>query len=206
MCGRFGRAVREIIRSLPARALVRSARHEDTAFSVPASKLDRLPGCYQFNHDSKKLEVFDGAGNSEYSRPPAFESGAGGLVSTVDDYYAFCRMMLNKGVCGRDRILVQASVESMTSDQLTPGQRKGAEIFFGSHSSWGFGMGVNIQQDEPWTVPGRFGWDGGFGTSAYSDPKNDFIGILLTQRMMDSPEPPAVFKEFWTFAYRSLEA
>jgi CubicO group peptidase (beta-lactamase class C family) len=67
-------------------------------------------------------------------------------------------------------------------------------------------MGVNIHRDEPWTVPGRFGWDGGFGTSAYSDPTNDFIGILLTQRSMDSPEPPAVFNDFWTHAYRSLEA
>lgn len=179
---------------------------KDTAFSVPASKLDRLPGCYQFNYDSKKLEVFDNAQNSEYSRPPAFESGAGGLVSTVDDYYAFCRTMLNKGVWGRERLLAQASIESMTSDQLMSQQKKGAEIFFGSHSSWGFGMAVNIQRDEPWMVPGRFGWDGGFGTSAYSDPKNDFIGILLTQRLMDSPEPPAVFKDFWMHAYRSLEA
>jgi hypothetical protein len=40
--------------------------------------------------------------------------------------------------------------------------------------------------------PGRFGWDGGF------------IGILLTQRFMDSPEPPAVFNDFWRLAYRSL--
>jgi CubicO group peptidase (beta-lactamase class C family) len=66
-------------------------------------------------------------------------------------------------------------------------------------------MAVNIKHDEPWTVPGRFGWNGGFGTSAYSDPKNDFIGILLTQRLMDSPEPPAVFEDFWMGAYRSLE-
>ncbi len=78
---------------------------KDTAFSVPASKLDRLPDAYRFNRDSKTLEVFDSAQNSEYSRPPAFESGAGGLVSTVDDYYAFCRMMLNKGVWGRKRRL-----------------------------------------------------------------------------------------------------
>jgi CubicO group peptidase (beta-lactamase class C family) len=179
---------------------------KDTAFSVPASKLDRLPDVYRFNHDSRKLELFDSARNSEYSRPPAFESGAGGLVSTVDDYYAFCRTMLNKGVWGRKRLLAQPSVEQMTSDQVTPQQRQGAEIFFGSHSSWGFGMAVNIQPDKPWMVPGRFGWDGGFGTSAYSDPKNDFIGILLTQRLMDSPEPPAVFKDFWTHAYRSLQA
>ena len=178
---------------------------KDTAFSVPASKLDRLPGVYGFNHESKKLEEFDSTQNSEYSRPPAFESGAGGLVSTADDYYAFCRMMLNKGVWGRERILTEASVDAMTSDQLTPQQREGAELFFGSHSSWGFGMGVNLQRERPWMVPGRFGWDGGFGTSAYSDPENDFIGILLTQRMMDSPEPPAVFKDFWAGAYRSLE-
>jgi CubicO group peptidase (beta-lactamase class C family) len=152
---------------------------KDTAFSVPASKLDRLPGVYQVNHETKKFEAFDSLENSEYSRPPAFESGAGGLVSTVDDYYAFCRMMLNKGVWGRERLLAQASVDAMTRDQLTPDQRTGAELFFDTHTSWGFCMGVNIGQDKPWIVPGRFGWDGGFGASAYSDPKNDFIGIVL---------------------------
>ena len=46
---------------------------KDTAFSVPASQLDRLPDLYQFNRDSKRLEVFDSAQNSEYGRPPAFE-------------------------------------------------------------------------------------------------------------------------------------
>ena len=179
---------------------------KDTAFSVPAEKLDRLPGVYYFDHESKRLQPFDNEQKSEYGKPPAFQSGAGGLVSTADDYYAFCRMMLNKGMWGRERILSEASVEAMTRDQLTPEQRTGAELFFGNHGSWGFGMGVDIQQTEPWTVPGRFGWDGGFGTSAYSDPKHDFVGILLTQRMMDSPQPPAVFEEFWRRAYRSIEA
>ncbi len=178
---------------------------KDTAFSVPAAKLDRLPDCYQFNHASQKLELFDCAQNSEYARPPAFQSGAGGLVSTAHDYHAFCRMLLNKGVWGRERLLSEASIEAMTRDQLTPQQRQGAEMFFGNHSSWGFGMAVNIRAELPWTVPGRFGWDGGFGTCAYSDPTHDFIGILLTQRLMDSPQAPAVFQDFWTHAYRSLE-
>jgi CubicO group peptidase (beta-lactamase class C family) len=177
---------------------------KDTAFSVPTSKLGRLPGIYGFNPNSKQLEDFDNLQNSEYSRPPAFESGAGGLVSTAEDYHAFCRMMLNKGVRGRDRLLGKASVELMTQDQLTPEQKSGADMFLGSNTSWGFCMGVNIQHDKPWVVPGRFGWDGGFGTSAYSDPKNDFIGILLTQRLLDSPEPPRVLDDFWEHAYRSL--
>ncbi|HEX4382033.1 MAG TPA: serine hydrolase domain-containing protein [Myxococcales bacterium] len=177
----------------------------DTSFSVPAAKLNRLPGCYQFNHSAKKLEVFDDAGTkSEFGHPPPFESGGGGLVSTAGDYFAFCRMLLDKGVRGRERILSQASIAEMTRDQLTPAQRTGAEIFFGSHCSWGFGMAVDIKAENPWNVPGRFGWDGGYGTSAYSDPKNDFVGILLTQRCMDSPEPPAVLNAFWREAYQSL--
>ena len=58
----------------------------------------------------------------------------------------------------------------MTTDQLAPRQREGMGIFFGKHGSWGFGLGVDIHKDKPWNVPGRFGWDGGFVTSAYSDP------------------------------------
>jgi CubicO group peptidase (beta-lactamase class C family) len=66
-------------------------------------------------------------------------------------------------------------------------------------------MSVSLRREKPWLVPGRFGWDGGFGVSAYSDPANDFIGILMTQRMMESPEPPAVFEDFWGGAYRLFE-
>lgn len=54
------------------------------------------------------------------------------------------------------------------------------------------------------TTPGRFGRTGGFGTTAYTDPAEGMIGILLTQRMMDSPEPPKVFTDFWTLAYAVL--
>jgi CubicO group peptidase (beta-lactamase class C family) len=173
---------------------------KDTAFSVPAFKLDRLPGIYQFNYSSKQLELFDSAHSSEYSRPPAFESGAGGLVSTAQDYHAFLRMLLKRGLCGVERIVSDTSVEMMTRDQLTPAQKIGADAFFGNHSSWGFGVGVNVLADAPWSVPGRFGWTGGLGTSAFADPTNDSIGILLTQRLMDSPELPPVFKDFYTHA------
>jgi CubicO group peptidase (beta-lactamase class C family) len=49
-------------------------------------------------------------------------------------------------------------------------------------------------------APGRFGWDGGFGTSADTDPTEGRIGILFAQRMMDSPEPPKLYTDFWTLA------
>jgi CubicO group peptidase (beta-lactamase class C family) len=178
---------------------------KDTAFHVPSEKIERLPEFYFFNHQTNALDVFDGVANSAWLAEPPFESGGGGLVSTIDDYFAFSRMMLNRGRHGREQILSRAAVELMTSDQLTPEQRAGSEIFFGEHSSWGFGMAVDIQRKEIFHSPGRFGWDGGFGTTAYTDPAEGMIGILFTQRMMDSPEPPKIFTDFWTTAYGAME-
>jgi CubicO group peptidase (beta-lactamase class C family) len=178
---------------------------KDTAFHVPPEKIDRLPGFYFLNRQANKLDVFDDAANSAWRSPPPSESGGGGLVSTIDDYFAFSRMMLNKGRHGREQILSRATVELMTADQLTPEQRAGSEVFFGTHSSWGLGMAVDIQRNEIFHNPGRFGWTGGFGTTAYTDPAQGMIGILFTQRMMDSPQPPKVFSDFWTLAYGAME-
>jgi CubicO group peptidase (beta-lactamase class C family) len=178
---------------------------KDTAFHIPPEKLDRCPPCYVFNRRTNTLDVYDDVANSAWQREPPFESGGGGLVATIDDYFLFCRMMLNKGRHGREQILSRASVELMTSDQLTPGQRVGSEIFFGTHSSWGFGMAVDIGRNQIFHTPGRFGWTGGLGTTAYTDPEEGLIGILFTQRMMDSPEPPKIFTDFWTLAYAAMK-
>ncbi|HET7565823.1 MAG TPA: serine hydrolase domain-containing protein [Gemmatimonadaceae bacterium] len=177
----------------------------DTAFHVPAEKLERLAEQYVFNPATNSLDVFDDVANSQWRTEPAFESGGGGLVSTLDDYFAFSRMMLNRGRYGREQILSRASVELMTSDQLTPEQRAAAGIFFGDFSSWGLGMAVDIARREIFHSPGRYGWTGGFGTTAYIDSAEGMIGILFTQRMMDSPQPPKVMSDFWTLAYGALE-
>jgi CubicO group peptidase (beta-lactamase class C family) len=68
-------------------------------------------------------------------------------------------------------------------------------------------MGVSVftRRDDLSHVPGRFGWDGGYGTSWYSDPNENLTGILLTQRMMDSPQPPRVMVDFWTSAYQAID-
>jgi CubicO group peptidase (beta-lactamase class C family) len=113
-------------------------------------------------------------------------------------------MLLNQGRHGDVQIISRTAVELMTSDQLTPEQRVGAEIFFGDFSSWGFVMSVDIRRDDLFHNPGRFGWTGGLGTTAYTDPAENMIGILFTQRLVDSPEPPTVFNDFWTLAYSAL--
>jgi CubicO group peptidase (beta-lactamase class C family) len=176
----------------------------DTAFHVPRKNLGRMPAFYFLNRRTNRLDFFDDPANSDWRSEPPFESGGGGLVSTIDDFFAFSRMMLNKGRHGREQILSRTAVELMTSDQLTPEQRAGADIFFGTHSSWGLGMAVDIRRDEIFHTPGRFGWAGGFGTIAYIDPAEDLIGILFTQRLVDSPEPGKLFTDFWTLAYGAI--
>jgi CubicO group peptidase (beta-lactamase class C family) len=177
----------------------------DTAFHVPPEKIHRLPAFYSLNRETNRLDFFDDPAQSAWRSEPGFESGGGGLVSTMDDYFVFSRMMLNKGRHGREQILSRATVELMTSDQLIPEQRAGSEIFFGTHSSWGLGMAVDIRRQEIYHRPGLFGWTGGFGTTAYVDPAEGLIGILFTQRMMDSPEPPRVFTDFWTLSYGAMD-
>jgi CubicO group peptidase (beta-lactamase class C family) len=181
----------------------------DTGFEVPAGKLDRLASAYRIDPEKKQLVFYDDARDSRWSRPASFEAGGSGLVSTVDDYLAFYRMLLNKGMHGRERILSRPTVALMMSDQVTAEQRQGAELFFchgGSWSaSWGLGGAVVTRRTDLFTTPGRFGWDGGYGTSAHLDPAEQMIGVLLTQRMMDSPVPPRVFRDFWTCAYRSID-
>jgi CubicO group peptidase (beta-lactamase class C family) len=178
---------------------------KDTAFSVPQAKRNRFATSYARDHATQKLTVFDDPITGNFSNPPVFENGSAGLVSTADDFHAFAQMMLNGGRLGSERILSRPSVELMTTDQITLEQKLGSEIFFGDERGWGMGVSVFTRRDDLSHVPGRFGWDGGYGTSWYSDPNENLTGILLTQRMMDSPQPPRVMVDFWTSAYQAID-
>ncbi len=178
----------------------------DTGFHVPAEKLDRLPGSYWTNFETGKFEEFDGIEDSRFAHPPAFESGAGGLVSTVDDLLAFGQMMLTMGKHASERILSRPSVELMTIDHITPEQKTVSPFFpgFWDNRGWGFGVSVFTQRTDLASVPGRYGWDGGYGTSWYVDPKEALIGILMTQRVWDGNEV-GVYSDFWTSAYQAID-
>ena len=179
----------------------------DTAFSVPASKLDRLPSSYWTNFETGEFEVFDGVDDSRWASPPAFESGAGGLVSTVDDLLVFGQMMLNGGKYEGERILSRLSVELMTTDHISSEQKAVSGFFpgFWDNHGWGFGVAVVTRRDDLAATPGRYGWDGGYGTSWYVDPKEEMVGILLTQRVWEATGAPEVHLDFWTSAYAAID-
>lgn len=179
---------------------------KDTGFHVPPEKIDRLPPLYWTNYLTGKEEMYDTGEGGQWSRPPPFPSGAGGLVSTADDYVAFAQMLLDKGKHRGRRVLSERSVDAMTKDQLTAAQKESGLVpgYFDTRG-WGFGMSVLTKADGLARSPGRYGWDGGMGTSWFNDPTEGLVAILMTSRMWTSPEPPDVCRDFWRLAYAATQ-
>jgi CubicO group peptidase (beta-lactamase class C family) len=179
---------------------------KDTAFSVPPQKLNRLATSYWADMRTGALALHDGVKDSAWSRPPAFPDGGAGLISTVDDYRAFAQMLLLQGQFGDTRLLSRLAVQTMTTDQLTPAQKAVSGLLPGAfeHRGWGFGVGVVTGRDDLSAVPGRYGWDGGYGTSWWSDPDEDLVAILMTQRAA-FPQFSNVYLDFWTSVYQAID-
>src|SRR5260370_29514422 len=145
----------------------------DTGFCVPAASLDRLAPSYCTDPESGELGVYDGAEGGQWSHPPAFPSGAGGLVSTIDDYLAFGQMMLSQGKHESSRILSRLSVELMTTDQLTPEQKAGDGLvpgYFDSHGS-GFAVSMVTTPHSLAPAPRPYSCDVGPGTCSALRPR-----------------------------------
>jgi CubicO group peptidase (beta-lactamase class C family) len=185
----------------------------DTAFYVPASKVSRFTSMYApaeaagafgggsaDGPDGNGLALIDRP-DGWYAAPPALPDGAGGLVSTIDDLWAFAAMLAADG----GGLLSPESVALMLRDRTTARDRSENPWFFGDHGGWGLMMAVPAAGADPRTVPDGmprgYGWEGGSGTVWRTDPATGFTGILLTQRMMTSPEPPEVARDFWSAAY-----
>jgi CubicO group peptidase (beta-lactamase class C family) len=169
----------------------------DTGFAVPADQLSRFTSYYRAA-EAGGFELVDPP-EGQWSSPPAFPSGAGGLVSTVDDWHAFARMLLAGGAVDGRRLLSPASVRQMTTDHLTPDQREAGALFL-EGQGWGFGGSVDVAPTDPWNVPGRYGWVGGTGTAAHITPSTGMVSILLTQVEMAGPSPTPLMREFWACA------
>jgi CubicO group peptidase (beta-lactamase class C family) len=161
----------------------------DTGFWT--SHTERLPTAYRPTPDG--LAVADEPDGS-WSAAPAFADGGSGLVSTVDDLHAFARMLLDRGT----PVLNADAAGAMCSDQLSDAQKAhgglGREFFNGR--SWGFCQAVYDG--------GAFGWDGGFGSTWRVDPARDLVVIVLTQRLWETSDPPAVHRDIVRAAYEAL--
>jgi CubicO group peptidase (beta-lactamase class C family) len=169
----------------------------DSGFAFGPGTAGRVTTAYRRGEDGALVQVDPPDG--QWAVEPAFASGAGGCVSSAADVLAFYRMLL----AGGGDVLPSELVAAMTTDQLTPAIRATNDVFLNGQS-WGFGCGVDIEVCNAWNVPGRYGWVGGSGTSAYAVPADGSIAILLTQVELGGPDGSPVLESFWAAAAAHL--
>jgi CubicO group peptidase (beta-lactamase class C family) len=177
---------------------------KDTAFSVAGENISRLATAYEQDEVTGEVVVADGP-DGYWSRPPVFESGGGGLVSTAADYLAFASALLADGIHRGERLLSRPSVTLMTSDHLTPAQKavSGFSPGYFDDIGWGFGMSVQTRRTHLGPSAGSYGWPGLYGTAWYNDPAEDMTTILMIQR---AARPPRLLTcDLLTAAYQAID-
>jgi CubicO group peptidase (beta-lactamase class C family) len=181
----------------------------DTDFQVSPDKAERLAACYVATPDAK-LRLQDDPTKSPYLKAPTFYSGGAGLVSTAADYLRFCRMCLNGGELDGGRIVSPKTLQLMARNHL-PEDKELPQIsrsMFSEamYNGVGFGLGFAVTVDQPRTLilgsNGEYTWGGLASTLFWIDPKEELIGIFLTQLMPSSTY--TVRREVRTMTYAAM--
>jgi CubicO group peptidase (beta-lactamase class C family) len=184
-------------------------RMTDTGFSVPAERADRLAACYS-RTPKDPLLLTDAPATSSYLTPPTFLSGGGGLVSTASDYLTFAHMLLGGGELDGVRVLGRKTVEYMTTNHLPTGgdlASMGQRVFSETtYEGIGFGLGVAVMLDPARAAVvgsvGEFSWGGAASTAFWVDPREELVGMVLTQLLPSSAYP--IRREMRALTYQAL--
>ncbi|HSU67688.1 MAG TPA: serine hydrolase domain-containing protein, partial [Tepidisphaeraceae bacterium] len=181
-----------------AKRLARSARFNADKTGLEDVELGKTltpQGIAKFSNGvpipSEILADFGGGIIPDYAHH--FAEPAGGLFTTAQDLGVFCQMLLNGGVHHGKRLLSQAAVKQMTSDQTSP-------IPVNPSEAYGQGWSVKLKDDEG-PAPGSFGHRGARRTCMWIDPKNKLVMILLIERWdMPGPAGKEVYQTFFKAA------
>lgn len=160
----------------------------ETSYSVREDQLHRVPALF-FPDDHAGMQLAAPEADRSLLSPPVFPTLSTGLVSTVSDLVRFGQVLLDAGVGPHGRLLSAEAVSAMSTPALTGAARDMAAEFLDPGRAWGLGAAVD---DE-----GRFGWDGGTGTSLWVDPGAGTVAVLLTRQGMGGPAAPDYLRAFW---------
>lgn len=165
-----------------------------TGFWVPGDQRDRFGPHWAPGEQGPQL--YDPA-DGQWASRPAFPDGGDGLVSTTADLAVLTRMLRAGGIVDGHRVLSEDAFRAMTAVQVPQVDDEGG--------GWGLGLGVRAEDDHRGGAvrrhAGTYGWDGGLGSSWWTDPVSGVSAILLTNQMWTSPTPSPVFEDFWDAAF-----
>jgi len=157
----------------------------DTGYFVPPSQKPRLAGVYLKDEAGKLTRQSNTEVYGFRAEKPVQINGGHGLVSTIDDYMRFARMLQNEGSFEGVEILQPETVALMARDHLPDGLTE--RDFLPTKGQMGFGLDFAVRiappvdASEPFGVEGEFFWDGAATPLFWVDPKNDITVVFLTQ-------------------------
>lgn len=189
---------------------------EDTAFALPADKQGRLATLYgqgDIAHDTLTQLAEHGEEpmrpvDVEESYPlndPAYARGGLGLYSTAEDYLRFAQMLLNGGTFEGARVIGRKTLELMHANHL-PADLMPMEVMPGMPiGGYGFGLGsrvlLDVARSEMPGSAGEFGWAGAARTYYWVDPREELVGVLVTQLLgVEQPQ-----KAFQALVYQAID-
>lgn len=158
---------------------------KDTGFYVPEEKQDRLTTVYVLGHTDQEYTRSHLCVSNDMKRPPAFESGGAGLVSTIDDYAAFATMLLNGGELNGVRILQPKTVEYFTTRKLSAQQQRSFDRDWQGLAGYSYGNFMRVLWNPERTMYTGFsmeyGWDGWLGPYFCNAPEEKITFLLMYQ-------------------------
>lgn len=171
----------------------------DTAFYVPADKLERFAASYGPTPEGG-MRLLDAPQTSEYREPPAMPGGGGGLVSTAHDYLRFALMLENDGELDGVRVLSRKSVDLMMADHMpvdefgkTPLGAMGERLFANHGRGVSFGLSGAVYTDAAAAAlpvsDGLFSWGGAASTFFWVDRSEDLAVVFMTQLIPSGTYP-----------------
>ena len=114
-----------------------------------------------------------------------WESGGGGMVSTISDFARYGQMLLNGGTLDGKTYLSPATYAAMTTDHIGPGSGVARNYFYYPGDGFGFGYGFGVRTDPGNAVPpppgslGEIKWDGATGVYIVVDRAQDMFFVLM---------------------------
>lgn len=151
---------------------------KDTRFFVPTEDRQRMAQPFDRDPDTGKVvELIEG------KIPPRFESGGGGLFSTMDDYARFAHMLYRGGALAGTHFLGRKTLEYMTSDHLAPNVHiANTHLLQPGHR---FGLGFAVRRDAGLAptagTVGEYFWGGLAGTIFWVAPAEELIAMMMVQ-------------------------
>ena len=154
--------------------------------------------CSQYIYDAQAGKASLKGKWNQFILTPAYQSGGAGLISSLDDYTSFAKMLLNKGEINGNRVISEKAVKLISTPQVP-------ESIMPGNERWRLGVRVITSENYRYLPVGTFGWSGAYGTHFWIDPVNSIAAVYMKNSMYDGGSGAVTAANFEKDVFNSFE-